>query len=266
MLGAIAGDIIGSVHEFQNMKGMDFPLFSFGGDRNSIFTDDTVLTVATCEVLLTGADYATVYKAYAKRFPSAGWGSMFNKWVYSSDAAPYNSFGNGSAMRVSPIAWAFNSAAEVLAEAKKSAEVTHNHEEGIKGAQAAALATFMARMQFSKEDIRDIVSKKFGYDLNRTCEIIRPAYKFDASCQGSVPESIIAFLDSTDYESAIRLAVSLGGDADTMACIAGGIARAFYPTMPKEIATMSLKLLPKKFLTVIRDFYKKFNIKVKVSN
>ena len=261
MLGAIIADCIGSAYEFESTKTMDFPLFT----AKSAFTDDSVLTIGTAEVLLNGSDYATVYKAYAKRFPHAGWGGMFNSWVYNSTAAPYNSFGNGSAMRVSPIAWAFESPDAVMDEAKKSAEVTHDHPEGIKGAQAAALATYFARLKLPKEEIRSIITKTFDYDLNRTCDQIRPTYKFDVSCQGSVPEAIIAFLDSTDYENAIRLAISLGGDADTLACITGGIAQAYYPVIPKFIATTCLKMLPKNFLIVIRDFYKKYNLKTKVS-
>ena len=168
-------------------------------------------------------------------------------------------------MRVSPIAWAFESPDAIMAEAEKSAIVTHDHPEGIKGAQAAALATYFARLKLPKEEIRSTITKTFDYDLNRTCDQIRPTYQFDVSCQGSVPEAIIAFLDSTDYENAIRLAISLGGDADTLACITGGIAQAYYPTIPKTMAITCLRMLPKNFLIVIRDFYKKYNLKTKVS-
>ena len=232
MLGAIAGDVIGSVYERRPVKRTDFPLFAAG----SRFTDDTVLTVATMEALLEGGDYEGAYRRWARRYPRAGYGGTFRKWIWDPGMGPYGSFGNGSAMRVSPVGWACSDAAGVLAEAERSAAVTHNHPEGIRGAQAVALAVFLARSGVGREDIRGEIAGRFGYDLRRTVEQIRPGYRFDVTCQGSVPEAIIAFLDSEDTEHAIRLAVSLGGDADTQAAIAGSIAEAFYGGVPAEIA------------------------------
>jgi ADP-ribosylglycohydrolase len=175
---------------------------------------------------------------------------------------PYNSYGNGSAMRVSPVGYAYNSVEKVLEEAKKSAEVTHNHEEGIKGAQATALAIFMARTGSSKDEIRAKIAEMFQYDMDRSCDTIRPTYSFDETCQGTVPEAIIAFLDSTDFENAIRLSISLGGDADTLACITGGIAQAFYREIPREMARKALSLLPKKFLRIIKAFNDRYQVQI----
>jgi ADP-ribosylglycohydrolase len=220
MIGAIAGDIIGSEHEFHGTKSYDFQLFAPG----STFTDDTVLTVAVADCILHRKQYAPTFKEYGKRYPDAGWGGMFYRWVMSKDDKPYNSFGNGSAMRVSPVGFAFNSLEEVLKEAERSAAVTHNHPEGIKGAQAVAASIFMGRQGEKKDAIREYIEDRFGYDLQHTVDEIRPEVYFDETCQVSVPQAIIAFLDSDSYEDAIRKAVSLGADADTQACIAGGIA------------------------------------------
>ncbi len=206
MIGAIAGDIIGSVFEGNPTKTTAFPLFS----RHSTFTDDTVLTVAMADSILKDRDYAASLKRFARQYPSAGYGATFFRWMRSSDSRPYNSWGNGSAMRVSPVGFAFDSVEEVLDQAERSAAVTHNHPEGIKGAQATALALFMARKGETKARIREEITQRFGYDLNRTIEEIRPAYFFDISCQGSVPEAIIAFLDSESYEDAVRKGISLG--------------------------------------------------------
>lgn len=224
MLGAIAGDIAGSVYEGRPTKRKDVALFGPG----ATFTDDTVLTVAVAEAVPTDRDYGKAIRAYALRHPHRGYGGGFLRWLATPDAGPYHSFGNGSAMRVSPVGFAFDSADEVLREARRSAECTHNHPEGIKGAQATALAVFLARSGADKETIRTEIAGRFGYDLSRTIDVIRPAYTFDITCQGSVPEAILAFLDSTSYEDAIRNAISLGGDSDTQACIAGGIAEAYY--------------------------------------
>ena len=223
MLGAIAGDVIGSVYEAHPIKYTDFPLFG----RSSHFTDDTVLTVAAAYSILEKVDYATAFKTFGRRYPGAGYGSSFYQWIFSPDGRPYNSWGNGSAMRVSPVGFAFESIDAVLEEAERSASVTHNHPEGIKGAQATALAVFLARKGENTDFIKSKIEKRFNYNLNRTLEDIRPEYRFDVSSQGSVPESIIAFLESNNFEDAVRKAVSLGGDSDTMACIAGGIAHAF---------------------------------------
>jgi ADP-ribosylglycohydrolase len=223
LIGAIIGDVIGSVHEHAGTKTTEFPLFT----ERSRFTDDTVLTVATADALMTHGDYARAYREWAGRYPGRGYGGRFKQWLRTPNAAPYGSFGNGSAMRVSPVAFAFDSVEEVLAEAKRSAAVTHDHPEGIKGAQAAALTVFLARTGGAKPEIRTEIASRFGYDLSRILENIRPSYSFDVTCQGSVPEAIIAFLESVDLEGAIRGAISLGGDADTMAAIAGAAAGAF---------------------------------------
>jgi ADP-ribosylglycohydrolase len=256
MIGAIAGDIIGSVYEANPIKTTDFPLFR----ELSRFTDDTVLTVATAYALINGVDYASVYRTFGRAYPRAGYGGTFINWLMIDDAPPYNSWGNGSAMRISPVGFAFESMAEVLQEAEKSAAVTHNHQEGIKGAQATALAVFLSRKGSTKVEIRQAISDKFEYDLNRSIEEIRPSYFFDVSCQGSVPEAIIAFLESDDVESAIRLAVSLGGDSDTLACIAGGIAHAFYKIIPREMERGVRSRLPEEFLNVIDFFLERYRI------
>ncbi len=250
MLGAIAGDVIGSVYERHRIKTTAFPLFQ----ANSRFTDDTVLTVAIADAILKQADYAEALKAFGRRYFDAGYGSSFRGWLTAAESQPYNSWGNGSAMRVSPVGFAFATVERVLAEAERTAAVSHNHPEGIKGAQATALAVFLARSGASKEDIRADVAARFGYDLRRTVEQIRPGYAFDSSCQGSVPEALTAFLDSTSYEDAVRQAVSLGGDSDTLACIAGGIAQAFYREIPAPIVREVKARLPGEFLQVIDRF------------
>jgi ADP-ribosylglycohydrolase len=256
MLGAIAGDVIGSVYEQDQIKRVDFPLFS----SRSTFTDDTVMTVAVAYALLHQLDYAASLKTFGRKYPHAGYGGFFYQWLHAADSRPYYSWGNGSAMRVSPIGVAFDSVDRVLAEAEKSAAVTHNHPEGIKGAQAVALAVFLARSGHSKGEIKRQVSQRFGYDLDRTLAEIRPTYSFDVSCRGSVPPAIIAFLESTDVETAIRNAVSLGGDSDTLACIAGGIAHAFYREIPKHIGAEIRRRLPADLLQVIDEFGVKYGI------
>lgn len=250
MLGAIAGDIIGSVYEFHPIKSEDFPLFG----EESRFTDDTVMTVAVAGAILEGGDYGSWMHLLGRRYPNVGYGGSFIRWLMADDPKPYGSWGNGSAMRVSPVGLAFDSQERVLTEAFRSAVVTHDHPEGIKGAQAVALAVFMARNGAGKADIRLELESRFGYDLGRTLAEIRPAYHFDVSCQGSVPEAIIAFLESSDYEDAVRKAVSLGGDSDTQACITGGIAAAFYGGVPEDIASRVRSLLSEEFLTVIDHF------------
>jgi len=239
VLGALAGDIIGSVHEFRRGKTMDFPLFV----EDSRFTDDTVLTIAVADCLLTGASYVEKFHEYTRAYPGRCYGSGFAAWVMSGSRKPYNSWGNGAAMRVSPVGFAMSTLEAVLTEAKRSAEVTHDHPEGIRGAQATATAVFLARHGESKARIRLFIQETFGYDLSRSIEDIRPVYAYNESCQETVPEAIIAFLDSSDYEEAIRFAISLGGDADTLACIAGGIAEAFYGGVPEPIATIAMEKL-----------------------
>jgi ADP-ribosylglycohydrolase len=250
MIGAIAGDIIGSIYEATPIKSMDFPLFQ----KYSTFTDDTVMTIAIADAILHQSDYAESMKKYGLKYPDAGYGGMFLTWLYQSEVRPYNSWGNGSAMRVSPIGFAFHDSDKVLHEAKKSAKGSHNHPEGIKGAQATALAVHMAFAGANKESIRKEIARLFEYDLSRTVEEIRPYYRFDVSCQGTVPEAIIAFLDSNDYENAIRKAISLGGDSDTLACITGGIAQAFYKEIPQEITRQVYERLPKDLSTVLDRF------------
>ncbi|MDB9314008.1 ADP-ribosylglycohydrolase family protein [Spirulina sp. CS-785/01] len=233
MLGAIAGDIIGSVYEANGTKNKHFqPLFA----PQSTFTDDTVLTVAVADTLLTQGNYTETLQNYTRRYPKRGYGGNFSRWAASNHPKPYNSWGNGSAMRVSPVAYGFDTLAEVLAEAKRSAEVTHNHREGIKGAQATAAAIFFCRQGKAKPEIRDYIETTFHYNLQQTLDEIRPQYSFDLSCQGSVPQAIISFLESVDFEDTIRNAISLGGDSDTIACIAGGMAEAFYGKVPDHIA------------------------------
>jgi ADP-ribosylglycohydrolase len=258
ILGSFAGDIIGSAYEFDNTKSVDFEFFRKG----TFFTDDSVLTAATMDVLLSEYDYAETYQEYGQLYPHRSYGGNFRSWIYSHDTKPSKSWGNGSAMRVSPVGWYGNSIDDVLAEAKKSAEVTHNHPEGIKGAQAVAASVYLARTGKTKNEIKHFTVDTFGYNLDRTLDKIRPTYDFDVSCQGSVPEAIIAFLESSDFENAIRLAVSIGGDSDTIACITGGIAEAFYKTIPEYIAEMvSIILGPDLRIDVIIPFSEKYAIK-----
>jgi ADP-ribosylglycohydrolase len=254
MLGAIAGDVIGSVHEGARTKTKSFPLFT----PHSRFTDDTVLTVAVADCLLRRGDYADAFHDYFHAYPTRGYGGTFFLWASSRRREPYGSWGNGSAMRVSPVAYACATLDEVLAEARRSAEVTHDHEHGVRGAQAAAAAVFLARTGSSKEDIRRYVEDEFDYFLDETLDDIRPTYLFDVSCQGSVPQSILAFLESTDFEDAVRNAVSLGGDADTMACIAGAVAEAFYGGVPPDIARSVLARLDDRLRGVIEEFGQRF--------
>ena len=254
MLGAIAGDIIGSVHEFRQEKTVDFPLFAEG----SRFTDDTVLTIAVAECLLTDVPYVDKFHEYTREYPDRCYGLRFWRWVESGFREPYNSWGNGAAMRVSPVGFARPTLEEVLHEAKRSAEVTHDHPEGVRGAQATAASVFLARQGESKSRIRQFIQAEFGYDLNRTVEDIRPTYSFNESCQGTVPEAIIAFLDSSDYEETVRLAISLGGDADTLACIAGGIAEPFYGGVPEDIAQLSMARLDDRLRDVVLRFSERY--------
>lgn len=255
ILGAITGDIIGSVFEWDNVKTTDFRLFSTRTD----FTDDSVLTIATMDSILTGMDYTTAYQSYGRKYPGRGYGGFFSSWIHSPDPRPYNSFGNGSAMRVTPVGWAYDTLDEVLYQAKRSAGVTHNHPEGIKGAQATAAAVFLARTGSGKIEIKKYIQDYFGYDLERSLDEIRPVYFFNETCQKTVPEAIIAFLESTDYENAIRLAISIGGDSDTLACITGGIAEAFYKEIPLSIVEKVLQILPREMIHTIEAFSSKYS-------
>jgi ADP-ribosylglycohydrolase len=254
MIGAIAGDIIGSIYEHHSIKTKGFPLF----DSQCFFTDDTVLTLAVADAILRSCPYRESILEFGRRHPLAGYGLSFHKWLREDKPRPYNSWGNGAAMRVSPVGFAFGEVDEVVNEARKTAELSHDHPEGIKGAQATALAVFLARKGRKKSEIRSEICSRFSYDLNRTVESIRPEYSFDISCQGTVPEAIVAFLDSESYEDAIRNAVSLGGDADTLACITGGIAEAFYGGVPKEIEEEALGRLTPDLLRVTLEFCQRF--------
>ena len=256
MLGAIVGDIVGSIYEFNNHRSKAFPLFGGACD----FTDDRVLTVAVADCLMNQGNYAEYIKNYARKYPNRGYGGRFAQWIRFESMEPYNSWGNGSAMRVSSIGFAFNTLPLVLAESKKSAEVTHNHPEGIKGAQATAVAIYMARKGQTKEQIKAAIAKSFNYDLDRTLNEIRPVYKFNESCQETVPEAIIAFLESTNFEDAIRNGISLGGDSDTLTCITGGIAEAFYGGVPKNIADKALSYLPKEMREVVDEFRERYGL------
>lgn len=254
MMGAIAGDVIGSVYEAWPIKRKDFPLFSAG----STFTDDTVLTVAVADALLSDGDYIRAFHEYFARHPARGFGASFADWAASHRTLAYGSFGNGAAMRVSPVAWARETLSSVLDEARRSAAVTHDHPEGLKGAMATAAAIFLARKGKGKSDIRSYLSETFAYALDRKLDTIRPGYAFDVSCQGSVPESIICFLESEDFEDALRNAVSLGGDADTMACIAGAVAEAYYGGLSGEIEVEVRARLDEDLLDVVDSFDHRF--------
>lgn len=251
MIGAIAGDVIGSIYEHFNNKSKDFPLFSF----NSQFTDDTVMTLAVAEALIrsyplkdpneAAFETAECMKKWGNLFPYAGYGGMFMDWLRSSDPKPYNSFGNGSAMRVSSCPWIYRDDFEKMrAVARATAMPTHNHEEGIKGADAVASAIWLALSGKKKDEIKSFIEQEFGYDLSRTLDEIRPDYKMDATCPGSVPEAIIAFLEGNDFEDVIRGAVSIGGDSDTIAAIAGSIAEAYYGIPESVVKEVRERLTP----------------------
>ena len=270
-IGAIIGDTIGSIYEFDNIKTTDFPLFS----RKSNYTDDSIMTMAVAS-WLTGTDRSQaaleeklVDFAMSTPCPMGGYGESFRTWAFCPERLrdfkgnlfedgnrhPYNSCGNRSAMRASACGWVARSIEEALDLGKRSAEITHNHPEGIKGAQAVAAAIFLARNAESKEDIRAYLEKTFGYDLRHTCEEIRPYYEWDATCQGTVPSALLAFFDSHDFEESIRLAISLGGDSDTLACITGSIAQAYYNDIPDEIVERMQSLLPNEFWNIINKIY-----------
>ena len=268
MYGAILGDMIGSPYEFdRGNKKKDFPLFS----KRSTFTDDSVMTIAVADAFL-DAQPIHSYKdlkeenvqwirnrlirgmqGYGKRYPHAGYGGMFRHWLKTKDPEPYGSYGNGSAMRVSAAAWLFHDIDTVRFMARLSAEVTHNHLEGIKGAEATASAIFLARTGSTKEEIKTYIEKEFHYKLDRTCDQIRPGYHHVESCQETVPEAITAFLEGESFEDVIRTAVSLGGDCDTLTCIAGSIAEGFYG-VPEELKAECRKRLDQKMAEILRRF------------
>lgn len=256
MLGAIIGDIIGSVYERAPIKKENFLLFSL----QSRFTDDTVLTVAVADAILQKKPYKETILYWGRKYPNAGYGAKFFQWLHSEDPQPYESWGNGAAMRVSPIGFAFETLEEVTAEARKSAEISHNHPEGIKGAQAVAAAIWLARHNNTKIHMKDFLEITFNYSLSKPFEEIRKDYTFDVSAQGSVPQAIVAFLASDSMEDAIRKAVSLGGDSDTQACIAGAIGHAFYKDIPSGIIREVVDYLPKDMRKVVNNFNEEFQI------
>jgi ADP-ribosylglycohydrolase len=256
VLGAIVGDIVGSVHEYSGTKTKAFPLFV----PHSDFTDDSVLTVAVGEWVLDGGDLAAMLARYTRAFPGRGYGSRFNEWAAASLRAPYNSFGNGSAMRVSAVGFAADSIDDALDRAARSAAVTHNHSEGIRGAQATALAIFLARHGADQGAIRRRIAARFGYDLSRSVDEIRPTYQFTELCLQTVPPALIAFCEATDYEDAIRAAISLGGDADTLAAITGGIAEAFFGGVPAPLAERAREILDPALLAVVDRFRERYRL------
>ena len=259
MYGALLGDMIGAPYEFdRGDKTKDFPLFC----KYSHFTDDSIMTIAVAEALLDfrfredediKAGLVESMRKWGKKYPNAGYGRKFYHWLHARHPEPYGSYGNGSAMRVSSAGWLFDTLAETRHMARLTAEVTHNHPEGIKGAEATASAIFLARTGHSKDEIRDYIVREFGYDLSRTCDQIRPGYYHNESCQKTVPEAITAFLEGTDFEDVIRTAVSLGGDCDTLTCIAGSIAEAFYG-VPAILEAECRSRLPEDMLFILGRF------------
>jgi ADP-ribosylglycohydrolase len=265
MYGAIIGDICGSIYEKYNHKTdnpykTDNPTEIDLINQKCYFTDDTVLTVAVADAILTDRDYKQAVHRWANNYPNAGYGKKFCRWFRAGNPEPYDTWGNGSAMRVSAIGWAFDTQDKTLEEAKSSAEITHNHPDAIKGAQSVAAAIFMARHGASKEKIKTYIKETFDYHLDRTLTEIRPSYSFDKSCQGSVPEAIIAFLESNDFVHAIQLAISIGGDSDTIACITGSIAEAFYRDIPKELIDFVNSKLPDEMKKIVGAFREKYHI------
>lgn len=262
MFGAIVGDVAGSHYEFFPTKATDFEFFR----EHSSLTDDSVLTIAVADWILNGGQLHDYFHRYVARYPNAGYGGTFIKWARARDTDPYDSWANGSAMRVSPTAYAADSLDAVLEMAEQSAKVTHNHPDGIAGAQATAGCVYLARTGHSKNEIRDFVTSEFGYDLSRKLDDIRPSYSFDVSCAGSVPESIIAFIESESFESAVRLAISLGGDSDTMACIAGAIAEPFYGGVPEALWQKTTTYLDDRLVGVVAAFTSQYDIGRNISD
>lgn len=255
MIGSIIGDVIGSRFEFNNHKSKKFELFH----SDCEFTDDTICTIATMDWLNNGTKipYEVYLLKWCKRYPNpmGSYGGMFQKWLLSKDRSPYNSYGNGSAMRVTPVGIYSSNKIKALDLAEKTAEVTHNHEEGIKGAKAIALAIHYLSIGCGKHDVKEEI-ELLGYDLSRTVDDIRSTYKFNESCQGTIPESIVCFLESDSFEDAIRNAISIGGDSDTIACIVGGLAEAYYG-VPRELKKEVNNFLPIEFKNVINEFYER---------
>ena len=262
MLGAIIGDIVGSIYEFNNIKTKDFLLWSQG----TTYTDDSIMTIAVAKALLVSEGSLTAFHeqlikqmqsfGHKYPYPCGGYGFGFSGWLFSDEHLPYNSFGNGSAMRVSACGFAASSLNEALAFATQSAVVTHNHPEGIKGAQATAAAIYYARNGFSKEAIKEYIEQNF-YELNKSIDEIRPTYSFNVTCQGTVPQAIQAFLESESFEDSIRNAISIGGDSDTLAAITGAIAQAYYG-IPDDIREKALSYLPQDLKDIVLEFEGKY--------
>lgn len=269
MLGAIIGDIVGSVYEFDNIKTKEFKFF----DENKEYTDDSILTIATADWLLEGGKSGDFYFRYATEYPypMGSYGTMFVEWLHKARRGiitPYNSCGNGSAMRIAPVGWAFETEKETLAAAKASAECTHNHPEGIKGAQATALCIFLARHGVNPVEIKSRMQSDYGYDMSLSVDEIRPRYSWQGldgiisggTCQGSVPQAIICALEATDFEDSIRNAISIGGDSDTIGCITGGISEALFG-IPEHIREQGLNYLPSQLRKVVEQFETKYGCK-----
>jgi ADP-ribosylglycohydrolase len=263
MTGAIIGDYVGSAYEFQNTDNYDFQLIT----PESEITDDSVLTVAVADAILQGKSYKDKLLYWGNKYPhpKGGYGSSFDSWLHSSNPQPYNSFGNGAAMRVSAVGWAFETLQDTLIEAQRSAQFTHNHPEGIKGAQAVAAAIFLVRTGKNKEFVKQYIEKYIGYNLSRKLADIHQDYTFHEDCMKTVPEAIICYLESTSFEDAVRLAVSLGGDSDTLACIAGSIAEAEYG-ISLQLVEVAFKTVPDEMKTVVKQFCEKYNKQLIVNN
>lgn len=251
MFGAIAGDIVGSIYEFKNIKTKDFPLFQ----STNFFTDDTVCTVAIADALLRQTDPEETLRSWCLKYENnGGWGRKFSQWIVNPKLGPYGSYGNGAAMRISPVGFTGKNEYEIYDLADKFTAITHNHPEGIKGARATALAIFMARNQFSMNAIRNVITEYFQYDLSKTVDEIRKDYFFNETCQGSVPQALTCFLEATSFEDAIRNGISIGGDSDTIGAIIGGMAEAKWG-VPNEILTEVRARLPDDMLEVMDGFY-----------
>ena len=248
MLGAIVGDIVGSVYEFDNHRSKDFPLFR----EDSKFTDDTILTIATADALMSDHDFAAKYRSYGQKYPSS-YGLRFLSWIDGAITGPYDSFGNGSAMRVSPVAWMFDTEEDVLRMAKATADVTHNHPEGVKGAQATAIAILWARNGKSPVEIVSDIETMFGYDISTPVDVLRETYQYNETCQATVPEAIRCFMEAEDFEDAIRNAISIGGDSDTLAAITGSIAEAVWG-VPEEVEREALGTLDEALFKAYQRF------------
>ena len=259
MLGAIIGDVVGSIYEWDNVTSRDFPLFD--GTEKSFFTDDTICTVALADCLMNDGNPVEYLQRYCRKYPNGGYGGRFREWIQLNDPQPYNSWGNGSAMRISPVAFALQNWNEIKTKTIEFTEITHNHEFGIAGALATSEAIYLSKFAENKEFLIDIILKYFPeFDISLSLNEIRPNFKFDESCQGTVPYAMKCVLESNSFESAIRNAIWLGGDCDTTACISGGIAQAYYKEIPDWISFETFKKLPDSFIRIIHEFNYRFKL------